>query len=184
MITSLLFTFWFFLPAGVANMLPVLIKKLPIFKTWETPLDMHHTWRGRRVTGDHKTFRGLIGGTVCGVIFTLGQFGFMSAHPGLAALFPKIYLNAPPVVLGLGLSLGALLGDALKSVIKRQFDVAAGKSLLFFDQLDYVVGGLLGSMVCFFLPIQYYLLTLLMFFGLHVVVSYLGYRLGLKEAPI
>ena len=46
------------------------------------------------------------------------------------------------LLLGLGCGVGALGGDSIKSLIKRQLGIAPGRSWIPADQLDFVVGGL------------------------------------------
>ena len=52
------------IPAIGANVAPVLCKDLPILRY---PMDFGLTFKGERVLGDHKTFRGLF----CGIMFSV-----------------------------------------------------------------------------------------------------------------
>ena len=49
---DLLFVLWFFLPAGLANMMPVFTAKLPLLRTLDFPLDGDATFHGKRAFGD------------------------------------------------------------------------------------------------------------------------------------
>lgn len=62
MIEIILFVLWFFAPAGVANVTPILVAKLPGLREWSAPMDFGFTYRGKRVFGKHKTWRGFITG--------------------------------------------------------------------------------------------------------------------------
>jgi CDP-diglyceride synthetase len=66
--------FWFFLPAGIANMSPVLANKIPGINQWKTPLDFGKSWRGKRIFGNNKTWRGLIFGTLIASLVGLIQY--------------------------------------------------------------------------------------------------------------
>ena len=40
---------WLFLPAGMGNIAPILVAKLPVLAAWSFPLDGYATFRGRRI---------------------------------------------------------------------------------------------------------------------------------------
>lgn len=163
--------FWYFLPAGIANVVPPLAVKIPGLKHWDTPLDFNKTYHGVRIFGGHKTVRGLIVGLVCGT---------------LTCYFQSLLIPVPynPVILGFLLSLGALGGDAIKSFFKRRTSIEPGKTWFPFDQLDFILGGLLLSSFYFIPPASVYLGIFIIYFGLHLLFSYLGYLLHLKADPI
>lgn len=122
------------IPAYVANMAPVLLRKLP----WSAPLDFGLTFRGERLLGQNKTWRGLIGGTVLGT--------------AACVLISTFYwpFEFSPLVWGALSSLGALVGDAVKSFFKRRVSIKSGKSWVPFDQIDFTIGAFaLGSFVWF-----------------------------------
>lgn len=45
---------FFFLPAGLSNMAPVLINKVPVINRWNTPLDFGKSYKGERILGKTK----------------------------------------------------------------------------------------------------------------------------------
>ena len=164
-----------FLPAGIANAVPVLVKKVPGLKKLNAPLDGGLSFRGKRLLGANKTWRGLISGTlVAGIVAWL--------------LYPHISIDTGStlngIVLGCAIGFGALLGDAVESFFKRQKEIPSGSSWLLFDQLDYVMGALLFSVPFVRLAGIDYVLVILTYFGLHFIVSYIGFLLGLKDKPI
>jgi CDP-2,3-bis-(O-geranylgeranyl)-sn-glycerol synthase len=79
---------------------------------------------------------------------------------------------------------GALLGDAIESFFKRQARVKPGNTWFPFDQIDYIIGGLLFSLPVITLGVKYYFLILVVWLLLHLISSYIGYLLGLKTKPI
>jgi CDP-2,3-bis-(O-geranylgeranyl)-sn-glycerol synthase len=165
--------FLFFLPAGLANMAPVLANKIPGLNRWSTPLDFGKSWRGKRIFGANKRWRGLLGGILLG---------------GLAGVVIYPHLTLPNGVsyfaLGAALGAGALIADAIESFFKRQAGVAAGDSWFPWDQSDYIIGGLLFSAPFVHLQPSDDLVIFVIYFGLHLLVSYLGYLLKLKDKPI
>ncbi len=164
--------FWFFLPAGIANMSPVLANKIPGLNQWNTPIDFGKTYHDQRIFGDHKTWRGLSFGVAVGILTAL-------------LLHKTLYTYAvSPVLAGFLLSFGALAGDAVKSFFKRRVSIRPGSSWFPFDQADYIFGALLLSYY-FLKPTAVFIATIfVLYFGLHLVTSYLGYLLGLKDKPI
>jgi CDP-2,3-bis-(O-geranylgeranyl)-sn-glycerol synthase len=180
----LLTAFWLFLPAGIANMGPVFAAKLPGLKQWNASLDLGHTYRGKRIFGPHKTWRGLLAGVVLASVVVALQ-KYLHARHGWAQDISWInYQTVSVWLLGALLGAGALLGDAIESFFKRQKGVASGQAWFPFDQTDYIMGGLLFVSPIADLSLGLILSVFVIYFGLHLVVAYVGYRFGLKENPI
>lgn len=167
--------FLLFLPAGVANATPVIANRIPLLNRWKTPLDFGLSWRGKRLLGDNKSWRGLVTGTAIGVVT-----GIFICNPLLAL---GDYAPLPIAVL-VWLGLGALLGDAIESYIKRRRNRAPGTSWFPFDQIDYIIGGLLCTMLFGVWDLALATWVLVLFFGLHLLSAYVAYLLGLKAKPI
>ncbi|MDZ7785911.1 MAG: CDP-archaeol synthase [Candidatus Saccharibacteria bacterium] len=170
---SWLFALWFFLPAGVANAAPVLINKIPFVTRWNTPLDFGKSFRGIRILGNNKTIRGV----VCGALIAGGVgHGQQLLAP---ADFPEMSF-----IIGVALGAGALLGDALESFFKRQKGVASGEKWFPFDQIDYILGGIVFALPFAELTLILCAQIVIIWFGMHLLFAYIGYKLGLKNAPI
>ena len=86
--------------------------------------------------------------------------------------------------MGASLGFGALAGDAIKSFFKRQFSVASGQSWFPFDQIDYILGGILFSLPFVILNITDYLIITVVWFLIHPVATVVGWLLKLKDSPI
>jgi CDP-2,3-bis-(O-geranylgeranyl)-sn-glycerol synthase len=182
---DILFSLWFFLPAGVANVTPILVSRLPFLKYWNAPLDSGKQFRKKRIFGTHKTWRGLVCGVLFGTLVACFQVLLYRHFQDVRTIAaPLSYSNDTALILGALLSLGALIGDSIESFMKRQIEVSDGKSWFPFDQLDYVIGGLLLATVYTRLPAIDYVLIVIVWFVLHIVFSYLGYKLYLKAEPI
>jgi CDP-2,3-bis-(O-geranylgeranyl)-sn-glycerol synthase len=167
--------FWFFLPAGIANMSPVLANRLPILRSWKTPIDLGMSYRGKRLMGDNKTWRGLLFGTFTGAAIGLIQYRVISSSPESTA-----FIIAVTAALGFG----ALFGDGVMSIFKRQRGVAPGKSWFPFDQIDYIIGGLLFANLFIALTVADVLRITIIYFCLHLIFSYIGYFIGVKKTPL
>lgn len=185
MLGDVLFAFWFMLPAACANGAPILSARLPFLKKWNARMDFGKRFHGRPLLGSHKTWRGLISGMVVATLVLWIQ-QLLAARTGWAYVFTDgvSYAGFPTLILGPLFGLGALGGDALKSFFKRRVGTEAGKSWFPFDQLDYVVGAILVSLPFVVLSLRQYVLIIIMWFGLHLASTYIGWRLGLKDEPI
>lgn len=182
---ELLFALWFFLPAGIANAAPVIAAKLPGLRRLEAPMDLHRTFHGKRLLGPHKTWRGLIAGMLMAAL-TLWLQQVLVRHAAWAASLTSqvAYHDLPTLVIGSLFGLGALGGDAVESFFKRQRNVAPGEGWFPFDQTDYIIGGAIATAPFVQLSLGQYVTLLLLWLLVHVVVTYLGYLMGLRERPI
>jgi CDP-2,3-bis-(O-geranylgeranyl)-sn-glycerol synthase len=184
MFKDIFFALWFFLPAGLANMFPIFAAHFPHTKKYEYPMDFNLTYKGQRILGENKTIRGFAVGIVTAVLFILLQKSLYDNFGLMRELSLVNYSDINIFALGFLLGFGALFGDAFKSFFKRRLNVAPGKSWLVFDQLDYVLGGIVFSMLYLRVETKYYLWIIFIYFILHFFVSFIGFRLKLKSSPI
>ena len=183
-VKDLLFILWFFLPAALGNAAPILVAKIPLLKKYTFPLDCYATFRGKRVFGDHKTVRGLVSGIVMGILTVYLQIYLYSTIPLIRRFVPMDYTSINPFLLGTLAAGGALVGDAVKSFFKRQVGIAPGQSWFPFDQIDYILGGIVFTACYRQLTLVQYILLFLLYFVLHPLATWLGYLMRLKESPI
>lgn len=182
---ELLFALWFFLPAGLANAAPVFMSKVPGLRKLNAPMDFGRSYRGKRIFGDNKTWRGLISGTVIATLAVAIQHYLHRNYAGVRSAIDLVdYCDPLVLLLGPLLGLGALLGDAIESFFKRQSGVKPGHAWFPFDQIDYIIGGLLLSVLVVRLRLIDYAAIGVTWFLMHLIFSYLGYIVGLKSKPI
>jgi len=145
-----------------------------------TPIDFGKNWKdGRRILGDGKTFRGLLGGTACGILAGLIQMW----------LLPLWSLGSFTMTVIITLSFGALLGDMIKSFFKRRLGFARGARLPLVDQLDFVAGAWILTYIFdpvwftenFTLPIILMVIVLTPLF--HRLTNIFGYYIKVKKEP-
>ena len=160
---------WFFLPAGIANMAPVIAQKL--FGPG-TPINPH-------LFGTHKTWQGLISGTICGWLFFLLQVWL--SHVAFFARFSMINYNTTSSLVGVALGFGAICGDMVKSLFKRYYGIPPGKPWIPFDQLDYVLGGVLFVSLLVVIPWLSLLTILIVYPLLHVLTNLTAYALRIRN---
>lgn len=185
MLQDILLALWFLLPAAAANAAPIFSAHIPALKQFDAPIDSKKKWHGHRIFGSHKTWRGIISGIVVAT-FVLWLQQLAVANTTWADFFTAQidYAALPLFLLGPAFGLGALGGDAIKSFFKRQRGIGSGKSWMPFDQLDYIIGSVLLSLLFVILtPIQY-VWVFIIWFVMHLLGSYLGYKMGLKDSPI
>jgi CDP-diglyceride synthetase len=100
----------------------------------------------------------------------------LTAHVDYAAL--------AVLIVGPLFGLGALGGDAIESFFKRQRNVEPGHGWFPFDQTDYIIGGALATAPFIRLELGQYVILIIFWLVVHIVASYIGYLLKLKERPI
>lgn len=178
---------WVMLPAFVANPSAQLTGG-------GLPMDLGRTLRdGARVLGPGKTWRGLLGG-VLGGLFIGGLQIAIAAAVGDPSLVPTFDpglgdATAASFLVVLVLSLGALVGDALKSFAKRRLKLKRGHHLPVADQYDFVLGAWILCLALFpawfatNFTMEAMLVIVMVTYFLHRGTSLLGYRMGLKAEP-
>lgn len=167
---------WAMLPAYVPNNVAVLAGG-------GSPIDGGRRWRGKRILGDGKTWRGTAAGIAAGALLALA----------LNRIAPTAILGVTtphfPAAAMLSLPAGAMAGDIAGSFVKRRLGTERGAPAPGIDQLDFVVGALLLSALVvpgwfgrtFTLPVigVVFVITPL----LHVSTNVIGYVLGQKQEP-
>jgi len=170
--------FFFLLPAGVSNMAPVLLTKRFGFFL-DTPVDFNRTFNGKPIFGKNKTWRGVVGGTVSGMlVYLLEQWLYQFPFFKRVSL---IDYSSSPLLLGFLMSFGALLGDLVKSFFKRRVGIESGKPLFFFDQVDWILGAITLSLIVYVPSVKTVIVLTLLAVVLHPLVNYVGFILKQKS---
>ncbi len=171
---------YFFLPAGVANMSPVLFKNK--LRWLARPVDGGRQLGGRPIFGSHKTWRGLIVAPIMAeALFLIERFAALQWESTIS--WSVFNLTEIPWWFGFALGAGAILGDLIKSFFKRRVSVAPGKSWFPFDQLDFLIGAGLVTMLVAELTSGMWLTIILLGPFLHIAVNRVGFWLKLKDTP-
>ncbi|MFW6176182.1 MAG: CDP-2,3-bis-(O-geranylgeranyl)-sn-glycerol synthase [Thermoplasmatota archaeon] len=173
--------------AVLAFIPPMAANSLAVVFGGGTPIDFGRKIGKKRVLGDGKTWRGLIGGGVTasliGILLSYITKDFLSLYP----------LNMQGFMIILVLSFGALFGDIGASFIKRRLGRKRGEKTPFLDQYDFVIGAyILGFL---FYPKWMYnkyvegyglIATIIILIAiplLHRSTNYIGYKIGMKKEP-
>jgi CDP-2,3-bis-(O-geranylgeranyl)-sn-glycerol synthase len=177
----LLKTVWLFLPIGLANIFASLSRH--ILPRWDYPLDFYKTWRGQRIFGAHKTWRGLIVGVLAAFLFFIFQKYLYASSPAIHD-FSLIDYNSVNILTGLVMGLGALLGDALKSFFKRQKNIPPGQPWFPYDQLDFVLGGALLSWPLITVSADIIIIAIGLGLLFHLLFKVIGYLFRIDKTII
>jgi CDP-2,3-bis-(O-geranylgeranyl)-sn-glycerol synthase len=152
----------FIFPAYCANAVPVIFGG-------GRPLDGGRLfWDGKPVLGSHKTVRGFVSGLAVG---TLAGFGLSLLNIDYS------------ILLGFIVSLGALLGALAESFFKSRLSLAPGAAFPVADQLDFVVGALLFSLLVSPPSWQVTIVVILVTPPIHLLTNLVAYRMGVKKEP-
>lgn len=181
---NVLFALWFFLPVGLANLAPIFAARLIVLRNYSAPIDLGRSFRGIRIFGDHKTWRGLLFGTFVGLLVFLVQKNLSINNELFSMISANIDYATLPWAMGGLMGFGGLAADAIKSFFKRRAGKNDGESWFPIDQLDYIGGGLLVSLFFIRLSVIEYFYIIAIWFSLHLLSSFIGYKLGLKAKPI
>jgi CDP-2,3-bis-(O-geranylgeranyl)-sn-glycerol synthase len=175
MIELILQLLYFMLPAAGANMAPVIFRKfLPLF---DKPVDFKRLFRGKRIFGAHKSWGGIVFGTLFGILICFIQFYIQ--YREIYSLFFVDYTYW--YVIGFLLSFGALFGDLMKSFFKRQIGIKPGKRFIPFDQIDFSLGALALFSIYQLLPFLYWILIIVGAFFLHITVNHISFFLKIRN---
>jgi hypothetical protein len=177
-----------FLPVVGAPLLHAPVLSHDLLRPLKIPLDGGATFRGRRLFGDNKTWRGallmLLGPLLATLVLSLWPWWWHQMPDGIR--------SAGPALTGLLIGLGVVLGELPNSFLKRRLDIApgtqdaslAGRALVLLDQGDLV----LGIWVCL-LPIHVIsvpdaLLAFVVLSAIHFGVNVVGFAIGARTARI
>lgn len=183
---SLAQALYLFAPLLVAAAIAAVVQRYGLLSRLARPIDGGASWRGRRVLGDGKTWRGAliaVAGSVAGV---LAQRFLIGGSAGALAVID--YQRADPVALGAAMGVGAILGELPNSFVKRRVGIPRGGTtkgplrVLFYvwDQIDplIVTWPLLTAWVrpTPSLVVASFVLAL----TVHPLVSLIGYLVGAR----
>lgn len=175
---------WLFIPAMVPNSAAVVFGG-------GTCIDFGKTWKYRRIFGDGKTWRGLIGGVITGILIgtiliQISSIWDPGNHWGYGGSWESIGIVTC-------LATGALLGDLAGAFIKRRFGLKRGEKAFLLDQYDFVAGAFLFTSIFYSdwiysnyiegWNIMALIFIVVLMFVLHRGVNIIGYKLGIKKEP-
>jgi len=153
------------------------------------PVDGGAEFRGKRVFGANKTWRGIAAMTLGTALGSAIQAGWLHNYESVRALELFEYSLPKALTVGLLMGLACGLSELPNSFIKRQLDIAPGETAsgwinaLFYilDQVDFLVG--IWIVLAFVIEISLIrvVYSFVFLFVTHQVISFLGYLLGMRK---
>lgn len=142
----------------------------------KTPIDFGKKFLdGKPIFGKGKTFKGFVFGILAG---TIVAFIISIMFPKTTSLLIPNYL-----LLGFFLSVGAIVGDMVASFFKRRNEIREGTEVLFLDQLDFVIGGMIFGSI-FYIPEFYEIIAVgVLTLIVHKFSNYVAFKMKLKKVP-
>lgn len=175
---------WLFLPAMIPNSAAVIFGG-------GTKIDFGKKWRGKRIFGNGKTWRGFFGGALTGIILgiILIDIAFFFDKKNFWGYGP-FWGNLGIVIC---LSFGAVLGDLLGAFIKRRLGLKRGAKAPVLDQYDFVFGAFLVTSIFFpkWVFATYFdgwhiaalIFLLILIYVVHRLTNIIAYKMGYKREP-
>ena len=181
LLIAILGAVYFMLPAYVANLSGLAFGG-------GTPVDGGKECKdGRRLIGNGVTWKGMQNGTIIGtlvgvVLGIIGTFyGDLSALTG-GIIDLHVYGSVfGGLILGFLMAFGALLGDAVGSFLKRRIGLERGAPAPIMDQLDFVIGALVLSLLVVQISWEFFIIIALLSLVLHLGSNTFAYLIGIKD---
>ena len=177
---------WLMLPLFISN-------PSAVFTGNKKPIDFGKSFSdGTRILGDGKSWGGLVGGTLIGMVAGLAMaFVMRSADADVHWQFGASQVEILKNVFLI--SFGALFGDSAASFIKRRMKFKRGAAVPGLDQFDMIAGVWLLLMIFSWgwFPDMFIsdgrwvglIAVLILTPVLHRVANIIGYKIGVKEVP-
>ena len=188
LLNAIITVLWIMGPAYLANTVAVLTGG-------KYPIDQGRTLSdGNRILGDGKTWSGLLGGTLGGIMFGIildSGDGRMALERLTGEEHVQSLWSENPVMVFFLLSFGALFGDMAASFYKRRQNLLRGDKFAILDMYDFIFMSLLLCIIfqrdwllSWILDGWAPLFTVLILTPfLHRGVNIIGYNIGVKNEP-
>jgi len=180
---------YLFLPLLVGLALHGFCIKYDILVFLCRPIDRGWSYRGKRIFGENKTYRGV---TVVSLGTAIG-FGLQALLLHRIASIRSIelfdYAFFKSVALGVGVGVAAMLSELPNSFIKRRFEIAPGsaakgwKAVIFYvyDQIDFLLGSWLVLTIVVPVTVGRVLFSAGLLLVTHQLMSSVGHALGMRK---
>jgi len=147
------------------------------------PVDFGRKWRGKRIFGDGKTWRGLVIGIIAGSLFGLMWFYLSQTGPLSETYYGVFNFKITDPLFGLYLAIGAMIGDLANSFAKRRLGLKPGAPFWGFDQWNLVFGGLLMAKLFAptFIIFEEFIALLFITFAIHLIGNQIAYYTNRKK---
>jgi CDP-diglyceride synthetase len=180
---------YLFLPLLVGLALHGFCIKYDVLTFFCHPIDRGRSFRGKRIFGDNKTYRGVVAvslGTAIGFGLQSLLLHRITSIRGIE-LFDYEFFKS--LALGLAVGVAAMLSELPNSFIKRRFEIAPGsvakgwKRAIFYvyDQIDFLLGAWLVLAVVVTVTVGRVLFSAVLLLVAHQLMSSVGHALGMRK---
>jgi CDP-2,3-bis-(O-geranylgeranyl)-sn-glycerol synthase len=179
---------WILLPVLGAPLAHAPVLRFDLLPAWKRPIDGGRTFRGRRVLGDNKTWRGaavMFGGVVAAALV-------LERVEAYTRRLPPGVRRAGPLRTGALLGVATVAGELPNSFAKRRLRIppgrraggAAGVAISVVDQADFVLAAWLLLAPLHRMTVREAATAFATVAAIHVPINLLGYVTGVRETPI
>lgn len=176
--------------SGMANMA---FCKSGILGSFKKPIDGGHCFTdGKRIFGDNKTWKGVIGYLIFNILFYV-LWGMVLGSCGIDDLNFFYYQHSNSlqfnILIGLLLGIAYALFELPNSFVKRRMDIVPGKTMqgsmkllfIFIDQADSIFGLALVVWLFYDMGLFMYIAYVLIGAFTHIVVNLFLYKMKLRK---
>ncbi len=187
MIDEILRLAWLFTPLVGGAIVHGVVMRQNWFSSLTKPIDFGAVFRGKRIFGPNKTFRGiLVNGAGTALFMGLQATVF---HESFQAYEYFDYAATNCWLLGFILGVASMLSELPNSFVKRQLDVPSGSTASGFllpifyviDQIDLLVGSWIVLAFVMDVTVERVLLSLIIVIVIHQLINFIGYALGMRK---
>lgn len=177
------------------NVFPVILAAIlhmfVVKKNWWNkllfPLDHYKTFKGKRIFGDHKTYRGVFVMVLFSIFFTYLYEFILTKYSNLQIYNLLDFTKYSFYFYGVLFGLGYILGELPNSFYKRQKNVIPGKTntiiMRLIDLSDSVIVILLLLVVFSNFTWFYFLIGVFFYSAIHLIINYLLFLIGWRKEP-
>lgn len=178
---------YLFAPLLVSAALSAFVLRLDLVRALDRPIDGGLSWRGKRLFGDGKTWRGVVVAVV-GCISTAWVQKLAADRTANISLLD--YRSANSVFFGTAMGMGAMLGELPNSFAKRRLGIAPGtttrgwRAAIFYlwDQVDLLTG-VWPALLPWLSPRAFVVVvSMVLALVVHPIVALLGYLVGARRS--
>jgi hypothetical protein len=179
---------WLFLAVLGAPLLHAPVLRFDLLRALKRPLDGGATFRGCRLLGANKTWRGALCMTSGVVLATLVLWQWRWWRHQL----PDAITDSSPLQVGLLIGLGTVVGELPNSFLKRRLDIAPGAqrrgpvglAISVLDQGDLVLGIWVALLPIWVMPVWLAAIAFAVVAAIHAAINVIGYAIGARAAPV
>jgi len=191
LVGDLLFTaaqvVWLFAPLLFAAAVSGAVLRFELLHELRLPIDGGLSIGGRRIFGDHKTWRGVVVAIAACALATEVQRAMAGWTEPLSLVD---YRKLSPLFFGGAMGVGAMLGELPNSFVKRRLGIAPGEAALgwraavfyVWDQVDLLTGAWPALLPWIQPDARVVATSFVVAIALHPIVALIGYLLGARRS--